>query len=149
MDQGKKCEVKVEGKVNLDSFDHVGVVVKDCDATIKSWSSLLGAGPFKITSGGSVLKLAHGLIAGVTFELLQPLEDKSLWAKFLKDHGEGIHHICTRVPDVDAAVAALVAQGGKLLVGGPGTWAYVDIGGPGSIIMELLKTIAPKPVVGR
>jgi catechol 2,3-dioxygenase-like lactoylglutathione lyase family enzyme len=133
----------VKRKIQLDSFGHIGVVVKNIDATIMSWESLLGAGPFKISGGGD-LKLAHGMAGGQLFELLQPLENKSLWAKFLAVHGEGIHHVCSYVPDVDAAVATLLAQGGKHLIGGMGAWAYVEIGGPGSIIMELLKTPAIK-----
>ena len=34
--------------VKLDSYDHIGLVVKDCEATIGSWSSLLGIGPWTV-----------------------------------------------------------------------------------------------------
>jgi hypothetical protein len=46
------------------------------------------------------------------------------------------------VDDVDAAAAKLVAEGGEIMVSTPGIFAYVDIGGPGSVILELLKTPA-------
>ena len=126
----------------LDSFDHIGHVVRDCEATIKSWSSLLGAGPWTTREAG-VLKLAWGKLGQVQVELLQPIPDtKSLWADFLDTHGEGLHHICVRVGDVDAAAAKLVAEGGEVLVTTPGVFAYVDIRGPGSVILELLQTPA-------
>ena len=123
----------------LDSFDHIGLVVKDRDAAAESWSSLLGIGPWRMTEG-SVVKLAHASLGPVQFELIEPVAEKSLWADFLNTHGEGLHHICARVGDVDAAVAKLVAEGGKVMISIPGAMAYVDIGGPGSVILELLKT---------
>lgn len=127
--------------VKLDSYDHIGLVVKDCEATSKSWSSLLGIGPWTVRDVG-ILKLAHASLGPVQFELIEPLEEKSLWADFLNTHGEGLHHICCRVDDVDAAAAKLVAEGGEIMVSTPSVFAYVDIGGPGSVILELLKTPA-------
>ena len=126
----------------IDSFDHIGHVVRDCEATIKSWSSLLGAGPWTSREAG-VLKLAWGKLGQAQVELLQPMPDtKSLWADFLNTHGEGLHHICVRVADVDAAAAKLVEKGGEIMVSTPGVFAYVNIGGPGSVILELLNTPA-------
>ena len=129
----------MESIVTLETFDHDGVVVKDAEATAESWSSKLGAGPWRFTDAG-ILKLAHGKIGTITYELLQPLEDTSLWAKFLAENGEGLHHICHTVPDVDEAAAKLEEAGGTILITTPKVFAYVDIGGPGSVILELLKT---------
>ena len=126
----------------LDSFDHIGHVVRDCDATIKSWTKLLGAGQWTTRDGG-VLKLAWCKLGEVMVELLQPVPGtKSLWADFLDSNGEGLHHICVRVPDIDKAIAGLVNQGGEVMVSTPGVFAYVNIGGPGSVVVELLKTPA-------
>ncbi len=125
--------------VTLDSFNHIGHVVRDRDATMKSWSSLLGI-EWRRTAESGALNLAWGSMGGTEVELLQPTDDKSLWAVFLKEHGEGLHHVCCRVADVDAAVANLEAEGGEKMMGIPGTMAYVDIKGPGGVILELLKT---------
>jgi len=128
------------GLLTLDSFDHDGVVVKDAEATAKSWESKLGIGPWRF-SGGGPLKLAHAKVNTVMYELLEPVEGhKSLWADFLAEHGEGLHHICHKVADVDDAVAKLVEDGGTKMIHMPGAMAYVQIGGPGSIIIELLKS---------
>ena len=125
--------------VKLDSFDHIGHVVKDRDATMESWTKLFGVEWRRVVDSGA-LKMATGALGSVDVELLEPTEDKSLWAVFLKTHGEGLHHVCARVADVDAAVAKLVEEGGEVMISSPGAMAYVNIGGPGSVILELLKT---------
>ncbi|MEE8398674.1 MAG: VOC family protein [Desulfobacterales bacterium] len=134
------------GIITMDSYNHTGIVVKDAEATAESWSRKLGAGPWKFTDGGP-LKLAHGNIGEIQYELLEPLEGQgSLWADFLAERGEGLHHISHNVADVDAAAAKLVEDGGKIMVYGgnpiaiPKWMAYVEIGGPGSVILELLRT---------
>lgn len=127
------------GLITADSYNHTGIVVKDAEATAESYSKKLGAGPWKFTDAGQ-LKLAHGNVGEIQYELLEPLEDTSLWAKFLAEHGEGLHHICHNVADVDEAATQLEADGGKIMIRIPKAMAYVQIGGPGSIIIELLKT---------
>ena len=76
----------------------------------------------------------------VQFQLIEPVAEKTLWADFLNTQGEGLHHICGRVDDVDAAVAKLVAEGGEVMVSTPDAFAYVNIGGPGSVILELVRS---------
>ncbi len=129
----------MESKVKLDSFGHIGLVVKDLDATVKAWSSLLGIGPWTIRDVGDN-KLAFATLGSVQFELIEPVAEKTLWADFLNNHGEGLHHIAHRVADVDDTVDKIVAQGGEVMISIPGAMAYVNIGGPGSVILELLKT---------
>ena len=127
--------------ITLDSFGHIGFVVKDCEATTKSWSSLLGIEPWDIRDFGAN-KMAFATLGQVQLELIEPVAQDTIWADFLNTQGEGLHHIGCRVDDVDAAAAKLVAEGGKVTVSAPGAFAYVDIGGPGSITLELLKTPA-------
>ena len=135
------------GLITADSYNHTGVVVKDIEAAAESYTKKLGAGPWEFKPGGPALKLANGKIGEIEYELLQPVEGvDSLWAAFLKEHGEGLHHVSHNVADVDAAVAALVEDGAKVVVYNgqpvqiPGWMAYMEIGGPASIIVELLKT---------
>jgi len=130
------------GKVKIDTFDHIGHVVKDCNATIESWTSKLGASQWT-TRESPILNLAWCMLGETKVELLQPVPGtKSLWADFLETNGEGLHHICVRVADIDDAIAKLVEDGGEEMISTPGVFAYVRTGGPGSIIVELLKTPA-------
>jgi 4-hydroxyphenylpyruvate dioxygenase-like putative hemolysin len=99
-----------------------------------------------VTGGASgIVKLAHARSGVAQYELIEPVEGKeSLWADFLKEQGEGLHHICHTVADVDEAAAKLVEAGGNIMVSTPKVFAYVQIGGPGSVILELLRTPKPK-----
>ena len=135
------------GAITVDSYNHTGIVVKDAEATAKSYTEKIGAGPWKFTDTGGALVLAHGKVGELVYELLQPKEGMdSLWAAFLKEHGEGLHHISYNVSDVEKAAAELKANGGEVCVYNdrpiaiPDRMAYIQIGGPASIILELLKT---------
>ena len=134
------------GLITADSYNHTGIVVKNAEATAESYTKKLGAGPWRFTDVGSLI-LVHGHIGEIQYELLQPVEGiDSLWAAFLAESGEGLHHISHNVADVDAAAAELVKDGGEIVVYGgkpvaiPNAMAYVQIGGPASVILELLRT---------
>lgn len=138
--------------ITLDSFDHFGYVVRDAKAVSESWTAKLGAGEWKYTNTeGSPLRLAHAMLGPIQYELLEPVEGvASLWSEFLENHGEGPHHMCYRVTDVEEAVANLIKDGGRRSEFGgrpvaiPKWMAYMEIGGPGSILIELLRTPKPK-----
>jgi methylmalonyl-CoA/ethylmalonyl-CoA epimerase len=50
-----------------------------------------------------------------TIELITPLDDASSIARSLEKRGEGVHHICVSVGDIDAAMEQLRAAGARLL----------------------------------
>ena len=52
---------------------------------------------------------------GASVELVESLSPDSPVAKFLSSRGPGLHHICLRVRDIEAALAALQAQGVRLI----------------------------------
>ncbi|HET9134425.1 MAG TPA: VOC family protein, partial [Gemmatimonadales bacterium] len=56
-------------------------------------------------------------------ELLEPVAPDTPIGKFLAKRGPGIHHVCYRVPDLDAALAACRAQGFALIDEVPRTGA--------------------------
>jgi methylmalonyl-CoA/ethylmalonyl-CoA epimerase len=51
----------------------------------------------------------------VDIELLEPTDPTSPVAKYLAKRGPGIHHVCYRVPDLDAALARCRAAGYQLI----------------------------------
>jgi methylmalonyl-CoA epimerase len=52
---------------------------------------------------------------GANVELLFPTAEDSAVAKFIEKRGPGIHHLCYRVPDVNAKLAELKAAGVRLI----------------------------------
>jgi len=79
-------------------------------------------------------------------ELLQPVEGDNVYSDFLKEHGEGMHHLGhVRVENLDEAVHTLeeggfpCVQGGRF--GGRG-YAYVDMSMTLGAIIELVQPSA-------
>ena len=61
------------------------------------------------------LRIAFVDISGVKLEFLMPTDSQSTIAKFIDKRGEGVHHICFEVQDVDQAVEELQAKGLELI----------------------------------
>ncbi len=93
---------------------HVGVAVEDLEAAVGFYRDVLGLEPHspETADGASILSLPFG---DSEVELLAPKAPDSPIARFLARRGPGIHHICYRVPDLDAALAACRAAGYRLI----------------------------------
>jgi methylmalonyl-CoA/ethylmalonyl-CoA epimerase len=101
---------------------HVGIAVSDIDAALSFYRDVLGLAPHppEEADGAAIVSLPFG---ESEVELLSPLTAESPIAKFLERRGPGIHHICYRVPDLDAALAACRAAGYRLVDEVPRTGA--------------------------
>jgi methylmalonyl-CoA/ethylmalonyl-CoA epimerase len=97
------------------ALDHIGIAVKDIDATLKTLA-LLGLTP---SERGVVpqfhVEVCMLALGNTKLELLQPTGSDSPIAKFLDRRGEGLHHIALSVPDVRQTLTELKAQGVKLI----------------------------------
>ena len=97
-------------------LDHVGIVVHNIDAALATYCNLLGFRLLERTDAP-----AHGveiafLDAGNgTIELLSPTGDDSGTARFLARRGEGPHHVCFAVDDIEKMLAELRARGIRLI----------------------------------
>jgi len=137
----------MEKKLQLETVDQIGIVVKDIDKVIESWSSLFGIGPWACRDFGGTdaegrpwkVRLAFASLGPLQLELIQPVEGRIFHSAFLEEHGEGLHHLGFFVDDLDGEVSNLLAQGARVLSEGPGSYAYLDTGGPGGVIFELVK----------
>lgn len=93
---------------------HVGIAVPDLDAALAFYREVLGLEPDppEVADGANIVALSFG---EAQVELLSPRDPESPIARFLTRRGPGIHHICYRVPDLDAALAACRAAGYRLV----------------------------------
>jgi methylmalonyl-CoA/ethylmalonyl-CoA epimerase len=111
----------------------IGIVVRNLDATLQKYTDDFGIGPWKTyefnSENASDLyeygehverswRLAVTMVGHVMWELIEPLDDKSVYARFLAEKGEGVHHIAVTTPHFDEAVAAQAKQGNKLPLSG-------------------------------
>lgn len=134
-------------KLQLNTVDQVSIAVKDIDKVAESWSSMFGIGPWTYTDiGGADAKgrpwkarLAFAYLGPLQIELVQPVEGRIFQSRFLDTFGEGLHHLGFYVDDVDGEASNLVARGAKLLITDPGNFAYLESGGPGGVIFELMR----------
>lgn len=93
---------------------HVGIAVPDLEAALAFYRDVLGLTPRppEVADGATILSLPFG---DSEVELLAPLGPDSPIGKFLAKRGPGIHHICYRVPDLDAALEACRKAGYRLI----------------------------------
>lgn len=93
---------------------HVGIAVTSIAEALPFYRDILGLAPAtpEAADGATIVSLRLGDIA---VELLEPRDPESPVAKFLARRGPGIHHICYRVPDLDAALARCRAAGYRLV----------------------------------
>ena len=95
-------------------LDHIGIAVKSLE-TAKIYEAL-GLRIDQVEDVASQgVKTAFLSVGDANVELLEPLSPESTVAKFIEKRGEGIHHICLRVDDLDAHLASLKAKGFRLI----------------------------------
>lgn len=101
-------------------IDHIGLVVRDLDAALHTYCELLGFALLeRVTIDEQQVEAAFLDGGNGTIELIAPLDTPeaaaSGTARFLDRRGEGTHHICFAVDDIEAALADLRAQGVQLI----------------------------------
>lgn len=97
-------------------IDHVGIVVHSIDESLKTYGEQLGFKVLERVRIDEQLVEAVFLDAGnSTIELIAPTDTESGTAKFLAKRGEGTHHICFEVDDIEATLAHLLNQGMQLI----------------------------------
>lgn len=100
----------------IKKIDHVSVVVKNLDEGLKAYENLLGIKPSHVeTVPDQGIKAAMLVLGDVEIELIEPISADSGVAKFLEKKGEGVHHICFEVDDVDKELQSLAARGVDLI----------------------------------
>jgi methylmalonyl-CoA/ethylmalonyl-CoA epimerase len=111
----------------------IGIVVRDLEATMQRYVDDYGIGPWDIVEFhpedapdlhehgkpvGRSWRLASTMIGRVQWELIEPLDDESVYARFLAEKGEGVHHIALAPSSFDEAVAAQAENGNELVLSG-------------------------------
>jgi len=96
------------------SVAHVGIAVTSIAEALPFYRDVLGISPGhpETADGARIVSLHFG---PMDVELLEPSDPASPIAKFLAKRGPGIHHICYRVPDLDAALARCKTRGYRLV----------------------------------
>jgi methylmalonyl-CoA epimerase len=126
-------------------IDHLGIAVKSLAQAKGIYEKLgLSVSPEETVEQEKV-RLVMVPVGDSRLELLEPTSDDSAIARFIAKRGEGLHHVCMRVPDLSAAVNKLHADGVRLVseeikVGAGGhRYVFVHPSSTGGVLLELVE----------
>jgi methylmalonyl-CoA epimerase len=126
-------------------LDHLGIAVKSLSSAKAIYEKLgLSISPEETVEHEQV-KLVMVPVGESRLELLEATSPDSTIAKFIAKRGEGLHHLCLKVPDLAAAVARLKVDGVRLVseeikVGAGGhRYIFVHPSSTGGVLLELVQ----------
>lgn len=96
----------------LERIDHVGIVVADLERGLEGFTSALGmtlSVEAQVPSRG--VRVARLAVGEAAIELIQPVRVEGRAAAFLRERGQGLHHVAFRVRDL-AEVAPRLSNSG-------------------------------------
>jgi methylmalonyl-CoA/ethylmalonyl-CoA epimerase len=100
----------------IKKIEHLGIAVKDINASNELFAKLFGKQPYKLEDVESEgVKTSFFMIGENKIELLEATNSDSAIAKFIEKKGEGIHHIAFEVDDIDSEIARLKNEGFELI----------------------------------
>ncbi len=100
----------------MNKIEHIGIAVKDIEASNKIFADVLGVQPYKSETVESEGVLTSFFQVGLNkIELLQATREDSAIAKFLEKNKEGIHHIAFDVENIHNEIKRLMALGYKMI----------------------------------
>jgi methylmalonyl-CoA epimerase len=131
---------------NVDfSIDHLGIAVKSLAAAKTIYEKLgLSVSPEETVEQEQV-RLVMVPVGESRLELLEATSETSTIAKFISKRGEGLHHVCMKVPNLRAAVERLKKDGVRLvsdeIKSGAGGHEYVFVhpASAGGVLLELVQ----------
>ena len=97
-------------------IEHIGLAVKDLEASNNLFAQLLGRPHYKVEEVASESVRTSFFQTGESkVELLEATAPESAIAKFIDKRGEGLHHVAFEVEDIRKEMARLEAEGFRLL----------------------------------
>ncbi len=109
-------------------IDHIAIIVRNIEQALLFYRDTLGITPNEVKE--------------VPTE--QAINADSSLAKFLEKRGEGLHHICLEVENIDTALAEMQAQGAPVLdeqprIAAEGRAIFLHPKGTNGVLLELLQ----------
>ncbi|MCB0373745.1 MAG: VOC family protein, partial [Muricauda sp.] len=100
----------------MEKIEHIGIAVKDLEASNALFAKLLGVSHYKIEEVASEgVKTSFFKSGPNKIELLEATKPDSPIAKFLEKKGEGIHHVAFAVDDILSEMDRLKGEGFVIL----------------------------------
>jgi len=96
--------------------DHIAIAVNSADDALSVFDNLFGlkADNMELIPDQGV-KAAIVRVGDTNIEFIEPTDPEGGVAKFIEKRGEGFHHICIEVDDIDEELRSLAARGVELI----------------------------------
>jgi len=129
-------------------IDHIAIIVRNIEQALLFYRDTLGITPSAIkevpTEQVRIAFLPKGGPGGSEIELIEPTTPDSSLTKFLEKRGEGLHHICLEVENIDAALAEMQEKGALVLdkqprIAAEGRAIFLHPKGTNGVLLELLE----------
>lgn len=125
-------------------LDHIGIAVNEINDALQFFQSALGMNLDHVAlEEGGKTEVAFLPVGGSEIELVKTHDPESGLGKFLAKRGEGIHHICFEVDDIEGALARLKENGAQLIDETPRTnasgtrYAFIHPKSAHGVLIEL------------
>ena len=146
----------------FDETAQIGIVVRDLETAMRRYVDDYGIGPWDIhefNAGNAEDLHEHGqpverswrlattMVGQVQWELIEPLDGESDYARFLAEKGEGVHHIAVAPTNYDQALADQAKKGSKAVLCGTFSGfrvAYLPTERDLGVILEIFSPPAAK-----
>jgi lactoylglutathione lyase/methylmalonyl-CoA/ethylmalonyl-CoA epimerase len=130
----------------IKKVSHIAIAVNSLEEGSKTYAPLGLKVAHTETVSDQGVKIAFIPVGDSEIELVEPIDPNGGVAKFLKTRGEGIHHICLEVDNIDREVKDLMAKGTEMIdkqprKGAAGMVAFVHPKSTKGVLMELCQKV--------
>ena len=132
---------------SVNYIDHIGIAVPDLAAALEFFGRVFGAPPARIELLPDQGVRACLIELGQTrLELLEPVDESSAVGRFIQRRGAGLHHLALNVDGIAGKLAALDAEGLRLIDHTPrhglsGTIGFIHPQSVFGVLTELVESV--------
>lgn len=131
----------------MSELHHIGIAVRSIDERLRVYAALGLEPAGEELVADQKVRVAFLPVAGSRLELLEPTAPDSPIARFIEKRGEGLHHLCFRVDDIEAAMQrarehGLTPLSPAPLPGAHGTRVcFIHPASTGGVLLELVQDV--------
>jgi len=141
----------------------IGIVVRNLEEAMHTYVYDYGIAPWEVYEMNSstvedmtkdekpedyAMRVALAMVGDVQWELIEPVGENNIYYEFLRDRGEGLHHIGMGVADYDKTLEHLRSRGHKALQAGKffgALFSYPSTDRDMKVLTEIFKIPDPFP----
>ncbi len=101
--------------MKVKGLDHIGIAVKSLKEAVAAYEAMGLQASSEEEVADEEVRVAMLPLGDTRLELIEPTAETSTVAKFLRNRGQGIHHIALEVEDIEAACEEMLARGLRLV----------------------------------